>query len=488
MWNSTLMFAGDTSMFGAVVTIHPAGNYNYSTGVQWSVDLPTTVNGVAINGSMSVAAVTPEVVLVRYAATPGTFMELSYGYHITAGFDAKTGALLWGPLNQSLPYLQDVALLTARDGVYVLHNKDTDEAYGYSLTNGQKLWGPVKLPGNAWSTISRAAEIAYDKVIIWDFGGYVNALDMQTGDILWTFEPRTSGYDAPYGIYPLWHFGTQSIADGKLFLSEGSMYNPPVHPAYRLAINLETGTLVWSILSYSGRCPGAIADGYLVSWNSFDSQIYSFGKGPTSTNVVASPKVSTAGSSVLIEGIVLDESPGTKDTDRSARFPNGVAAIADESMSDWMEYVYMQQNKPTNITGVPVKIFITNPDGTTDHIATVTSDSNGLFYHQWAPPQNGVYKITAEFSGSESYYPSSAVAAVAVDPAAAEPIITPTPPTPSESINPTQSPIQTTIAPTPTPAVEPDADNPTDTLLIVGAAVVIIAIVGAAAVLLRKRA
>jgi len=482
MWNSTLMFTSTASMFGAIVTIHPSGNFNYTSGVQWSVDIPTTINGVEIGSAMSVAAVTPEVVLVRYAATPGMFMELSYGYHITAGFDAKTGALLWGPINQSLPYLQDIALLAARDGVYILHNKDTNEAYGYSLTNGQKMWGPVKLPGNAWSSISRAAEIAYDKVFIWDFGGYVNALDLNTGIIEWTLTPRSSGYDAPYGIYPLWHFGTQTIADGKLFLSEGSMYNPPVHPAYRLAISCETGEIIWSILSYSGRCPGAVADGYLLEWNSFDSQLYAFGKGPTITSIEIENDAIAKGESVMIKGTVIDNSPGTKDTDREARFPHGVPAITDACMSDWMEYVYMQQIKPTDITGVEVKLTALCPDGNTYDIGTVTSDANGLYKRLWEPTMEGEYTIIATFDGSESYYPSSSETAIGVTAAQAAP-------TPTSTIEPTVTPIQPTESAVITPSVMPPTDQgiTTETLLIIGAAIIVIVVIAAAVLLLKKR-
>jgi hypothetical protein len=412
------------------------------------------------------------------------FQEMGYGYQITAGFDAKTGQLLWGPLNQSMPYLQDIALLTARDGVYILHNKDTDEAYGFSLTNGAKLWGPVKLPGNAWSTISRDAEIAYGKVLIWDFGGYVNALDPQTGQILWTFEPRSSGYDAPYGIYPLWHFGTQTICDGKLFLSEGSMYNPPIHPAYRLAINITDGSLVWSILSYSGRIPAAHADGYMVEWNSFDAQIYTFGRGPTATTISVSPKVSTEGSSILIEGRVTDESAGTKTSDRIARFPDGVPAIADECMSAWMEYVYMQQSKPADASGVPVYLTAIDPNGNTQDIGIATSSANGNYAISWTPPVPGLYTIMSSFCGSESYWGSEAETAFVVsDAPAASPT---TAPTVAPTTAPTSAP---TVAPTVSPSVvpEPEAAPSTDIYVIAAAAVVIIVVVAVAAVILKKR-
>ena len=420
LWNSTKAMAYPNGFTGYYAsTIRPSGTINFTAGNEWSVEVPA---------GMSIGRVTQEVILMRNSPTP-PFIGLNPGYQETAGYDAKTGAKLWGPLNQTLPKDRDISVLAGRDGYYVLHDKDLNQAWGYSLTNGQQVWGPVDLPGNAWSHISRAADIAYDKIYIWDFGGYVNALDLETGEIEWTFTRGSSGYDAPYGTYPLWHFGTHSIADGKLFLSEGSMYNPPLHPgAQRLAIDCETGELVWSILSYSGRCPGAIADGMLVEWNSYDNQIYTFGKGPTKTMVSAMPKVTLEGESVLIEGMVIDKSPGTNNPDREARFPNGVPAIADENMSVWMEYVYMQQPKPADATGVEVTLSVLDPNNNKYEIGMTTSDANGMYKLKFVPPVSGEYSIMAEFLGSESYYGSMGQTAILVDPA---PIIPPEPtPTP----------------------------------------------------------
>jgi len=435
-WSATNCFMSNN---WARETYRPSGSYDWSAGVVWSKPIPSTYNGVPI--SLSIAAATPEVILLRYAPGPGMFVSTSFGWQITCGVDAATGALLWGPINQTIPYLQDISLLAARDGVYVLGNKDTHEVYGYSLKNGQQLWGPVKLPGNAWSVISWDAEIAYGKVIVWDYGGYVNALDKDTGKLLWSFNTGSSAYDTPYGTYVLWQFGTQSIADGKIFLSEGSMYNPPLHPAWRLAIDVETGQLVWKILSYSGRCPGAVADGFLVEWNSFDNQIYCFGKGPSRTIVEAKPAVTQVGEAVLIEGKVLDNSPGAKQHGIIERFQDGLPAVADEDMSPWMEYVYMQQIKPDVVGGVNVELYAIDETGQATYIDTVCTDplNGGIFRLLWTPPKQGTYIISAVFRGTESYYSSNAQTTIGVT---AAPPAAPTPATPeqvSEEVKPLHS-------------------------------------------------
>ncbi len=407
LWNSTkLMMSASFDQ----ITIRPMGTYDWASGVEWSVPLPTELNGIPI--SLMISARTPEVILLRQQPSPGMFVELSYGYQIAAGYDTKTGDLLWGPINQTIPYLQDVALVAAGDGVYVLHNKDTNEAYGYSLENGTNLWGPVKLQGTAWSHLARSADIAYGMVYIWDLGGYMNALNLTTGEIEWTFTRGSAGYDTPYGVYPIWY--NDAIADGKIFLSEGTMYDPPLHPARTIAVNCTDGTLVWDILSYSGRVPIAIADGYAVQWNSFDCQIYTFGKGQTKTTVEAPLTAVPLGSSVIIRGTVTDESPGTKDSNRKARFPNGVPAVSDESMSEWMEYVYMQQECPEYVTGVEVKLETLDPNGNFYEIDTVTSDASGFYSCMWEPPVPGEYLIIATFEGSDSYYGSYTTTSIGV--------------------------------------------------------------------------
>jgi len=406
MWNSTKMLG-----------TRPSGTYNFENGIEWSVPLPTQLNGISI--SLSIAARTQDVILLRQTPSPIMWQEATLGYQITAGYDAKTGALLWGPINQTIPALQDVALVGAGEGYYVLHNKDTDEAYGYSLTDGSFKWGPVQLEGNAWSTIGRGGAIAYGKVYIWDIGGYCNAIDLATGEVAWTFTRGSAGYDTPYGIYPLFHYSMHSIADGKLFLAEGHLYTPPLHPARRVAINCTDGSLVWSIMSFSSRSPAPIADGYLLEWNSFDNKIYTFGKGPTELTVTASPKVSTANGRVLIEGTITDISAGAEQDGVIERFPNGLPAVADEDMREWMEYVYMQQAKPDDITGVPVKLAYQLPDGSWKDIDQVISDEYGNFGFQWTPPGEGTYVVKAFFLGSESYWGTSETTYLTVGPAAA---------------------------------------------------------------------
>jgi hypothetical protein len=132
----------------------------------------------------------------------------------------------------------------------------------------------------------------------------------------------------------------------------------------------------------------------------------------------ASPKVSLYGSSVLIEGTVTDISAGLSQNEQVARFPNGVAVVSDESMTPWMEYVYMDQPRPTNASGVKVSIDVIDANNNYRNIGEATSDLNGCFSYEWQPDIPGKYTVIASFAGTQSYWPSHAETSFAVDEAA----------------------------------------------------------------------
>jgi signal transduction histidine kinase len=84
-----------------------------------------------------------------------------------------------------------------------------------------------------------------------------------------------------------------------------------------------------------------------------------------------------------------------------------------------MEYVYMQQPKPNNATGVEVVIDVMDANGNYRNIGTTISDDSGFFTYTWTPDISGDYVVYASFCGSESYYGTSAETSFyASDPAA----------------------------------------------------------------------
>ena len=78
-----------------------------------------------------------------------------------------------------------------------------------------------------------------------------------------------------------------------------------------------------------------------------------------------------------------------------------------------------------NATGVSVTLTVMDANGNIRPIGTTTSDASGFYSFQWTPDIHGKYTVYASFDGSNSYWPSQAETAFAVDPAA--PTATPSP-------------------------------------------------------------
>jgi hypothetical protein len=436
----------------------------WNLGIEWSVPMTTKMtasNGtvVDINAAYAESAgVSSPLAISKIADTiivnniPGPTIAFNQpGYIISEGYSLSTGQLLWGPLNQTQNPFSYISLSTAGEGVYSIYTQETMKWSSYSTTTGQQLWGPVSGPTNAWSYYAVSSLIAYGRLYTADLGGILNAYDLQTGKLNWTWNTGSSGYETPYGIWPLLH--VDAGADGKIYVIGGHMYSPPLfHGAKLYCINATSGELLWSVYDFptTNSASAALADGYLVEPNAYDNQIYCFGKGPSATTVEAPLTAITAGDSVVIQGTVTDQSAGAK----------GTPAIADDSMSAWMEYLYMQQPMPTNATGVEVTIDAVDPNNNFIHIGTATSDTSGLYSHAWKTPNvPGKYTLIATFMGSESYYASYKETAMVVTEAPAPP------------------------APTPTPLVLP----PYETYMTVAVVVLLIAIAIAVILILRKK-
>ena len=179
-----------------------------------------------------------------------------------------------------------------------------------------------------------------------------------------------------------------------------------------------------------------IADGYIVTLNLYDNQIYCYGKGPSETTVTAPDTGMLLGSNVMIRGTVTDQSAGAA----------GTPAMSDEDMSVWMEYMYMQQPMPEDAQGVKVKLTAIDPNGNYQDIGYATTDAAGNFGKSWVPPVPGDYHITATFEGSASYGSSYDTTYFTVDqaPTAAQPMEPESAATEYEPTEPSEAPVITT--------------------------------------------
>jgi outer membrane protein assembly factor BamB len=335
------------------------------------------------------------------------------------------GQILW---TKSLPVAPDneTRQIIAVDNVartIVTEDKETDVLTGFSLADGSQLWQTQSLIVE-WDTVRRDTLTAYGNLYVAGYDGIAYCYNDKNGNLLWTYgnggegNSTYAGLETPYGHWPIF---IDVIADGNVYI--GSTEHSPNNPWYKngeyRCINATTGAEIWTMTGWgTGMYVGQydiVADGYFLYLNQYDDQIYSVGKGPSQTTVQAGPSVTTLGSSVLVQGFVTDISDGTKQSQQAARFPNGVPAVSDASQGTWMEYVYMQKPRPTNVTGVPVSISVVDANGNYRTIGNVTSDSNGFYSLNWKPDIAGKYTVYAAFTGSESYWPSNAETAFAVD-------------------------------------------------------------------------
>jgi hypothetical protein len=280
--------------------------------------------------------------------------------------------------------------------------------------------------------------VTYGNLYFAGYGGIVYCYDVKDGNLKWTYgnggpgNSTFSGLETAWGTYPMF---VDVIADGKLYLS--TTEHSPDSPYYKdtryRCINATTGEEIWTLMGWgTGMDAGCdvIADGFFVFLNCYDMQVYCVGKGPSATTVSTQNDVTILGNKVLVKGNVLDIAAGTKQNEQAARFPYGVPAVSDGNMTAWMEYVYMQKPRPTDVTGVEVVLTVYDPNGNTYEVGTTTTDADGNFKCVFDPEVPGEYTIVASFAGSESYWPSHASTALFVDEpvATAEPTPTPAPP------------------------------------------------------------
>jgi len=416
LWNSTLCVQGGSSgslragTNSAQWRPEAGSTLNWLEGIQWNV----TTNSYP---GQHIDRIDSGVLL---ATTGSHFIQTSTQMEI--GYSMTTGQELWAEERTLFEGATDFGLLgAAAKGVYTEFHSSTMQWYGYSINTGEKVWGPSKPYTNAWDSIADndvTAQSAYGILYSQSIAG-IHALNITTGERLFDYYAESSGVDFPgFNTYPFECNMLYSIADGKVIASTGNSHGNPLYRGARLYVfDAFSGETVWSVNGYYQQSL-PVADGYLIGFNLYDNQLYCFGKGQTSTTVSASPEVSVHGSSILIKGTVLDQSSGAA----------GTAAIADEYQSPWMEYLYMQQPKPTNVTGVPVSIDVLDANGNYRNIGNATSDATGLYSFAWEPDIPGKYTVIATFAGSESYWSSMAETAFNVEEApAATPAPTPGP-------------------------------------------------------------
>jgi len=324
----------------------------------------------------------------------------------------KTGTELWNKTIDETGMMNFVAdhgkvAFVPRGSMYCL---------AFNLQDGSLAWKSelVDYPWGQWLSYYGACS-AYGLLYELGYDG-IYAFNWTNGKIVWKYEaPAAFPYESPYvgetgqTVYPC---VGGLIADGKLYAynTEHTVTQPITRGWGLHCINATTGEGIWNITGVA--TPGAVADGYLAAGSLQDGSMYVFGKGKSATTVSAPQTSVPKGTTVLIQGAVLDMSPAQP----------GTPCVSKESMATYMEYLHMQKPIPDGyvVTGVPVTLLAIGSDSTVIDIGTVKSDLGG-FRCEWIPPDEDLYTITASFMGDDSYGSSWAATALSVGPAPEEP-------------------------------------------------------------------
>jgi len=468
LWNSSRVVSSE----GSWLRFGQGSVMNATNGIEWTKDIPSGLEGAIHHVRYGQIVVGAENQRSAIADDPTSF----WAFSLEPGDE---GDLIFNvewdlPRDNVTIHLTQISV---EEDVFVVYLRETREFYGFSLSTGAELWGPTPrqsyLDSYGFASMNDWEFIYDGKLISGNVGGIVYAYDVQTGNPLWTFE-NTDPYSEILWSNN-WPIRKAFICNDVLVIShdEHSPIDPLPRGAPTVAVDLNTGEQVWSVNIRGTQWGGTpvIGDSIIAAYNTYDNRIYAIGKGPSAITVDAPLTGVTTGSNVVIRGMVTDISPGTNDYSIAARFPNGVPVMSDTDMNEWMQYVYMQFEQPTDVMGVQVTVEAVDPNGNYQNLGTITTDINGAYSLMWAPEIDGKYDIYVTFAGTEAYYGSSASTAMPVDPA----------PTPAAPIEPEQP----TNPETPVDTEEPAAFITTEVAII--AAVAVAAVIGVAAYWFLKR-
>ena len=391
----------DLSKLTDTVVYSQVNTNDWARGVVWNVSImqddQVSIGDNNFQGVKSFPYDEAGVVIVRSRNAMQTM----------AGYDMETGAFLWKNNATVLNIdVRDEGIATSSAGPMIMADGASNNFVAYNVKTGQEIWRAPsgELP---WGMLPAYTFVHNNGVtFMGSYDGHVYAYNITDGKQIWKSDYVGAEDESIYNNQPF--NGAAIGADGILYYSTATTYSlmPRTRFHELIAINETTGQFLWRLPI--GMNPTAIADGYLIATDSENGMQYSIGKGQTQTTITAPLTTTTTGTSILIQGSVLDLSPGAPNT----------PAISDTDMDEWMDYLYGQNasliNSPPMPHGVDVRLTAVDSNGNQIDIGTVTSDSSGLYKVMWTPDTEGEYTIYATFDGSNSYWGSYATTALGV--------------------------------------------------------------------------
>jgi outer membrane protein assembly factor BamB len=378
---------------------------NWLTGIEWNVstidptlDIYKGEVNVGDNGFYGIRA-------FPFPAANVIVLRTHNAMKIMEGWDYTTGKRLWRNTNT----VADIGVNDADggpNGPIILLDGATQSFVAYDVKTGQEMW-KSKMGDLPWGMVPNYCYAIHNSTFYHgSYDGHVYAVDLATGKRLWQSDYTGDEPESLYGHQP---FNGRAVgADGVLFFSTDTVYQLMPRTRFHVlaAIDESTGKFLWKLPI--GAKPRSIAYGYLVATDGENGIQYCIGKGKTATSITAPLTTVPSGNAVLIQGTIMDMSPGKPNT----------PAVSDANMDEWMDYLYGQNatllNNPPKPDGVTVRLSAKAADGSIVDIGTVTSDSGGMYKKTWTPPVEGEYTVYATFDGSNSYWGSYAQTALSI--------------------------------------------------------------------------
>jgi len=427
-----------TGLAGTTYQGQPASYYLTPTGLagyMWNASIPTGLTGSVISvlddriigGNSSSAGVTLWAVSID-PCNPG---HLLFKKTWDAPKDWSEGSVTvaWQATSDK-----------SKDGIIVFSTKETRQNFAFSTETGNYLWTTSSheyldfyTMGLGGGSARSVAQIYDGKFYSAGYAGTLYCYDTSTGSLLWKYVANNlEAFGSSFSQWPLY---PMFIANGMIYVihTEHSGYEQSLPPgAPMLCLNATDGDVIWRADglirgTHWGGYP-IIGDSIITALNTYDLKIYAIGRGPSAVTIEAPMTGVTVGSNIVLRGSVLDISPGAEQDETKLRFPNGVPAVSDDNMTEWMRYVYQQTNKPLNVKGVEISLYVIDANENYRSIGTTVTDETGFFSYVWNPDISGKYTVYAKFEGSNSYYPSQATTAFVADETEATPSPTETPP------------------------------------------------------------
>jgi hypothetical protein len=370
-------------------------NNNWQTGMTWKVPMPKPLSYLA----PSIFAVSDDL----------SVLVISNRNQYWA-YDATTGASLW---NLTLTYQVNTneEIPLARVDDFIVLDPTACAWKCYSIKTAALLLTTPRVASSPWATtwtVYNSETNDLNNLYLACPDGSMRAYSLTDGQLLWTSTAIPSTEYANNAV-PL-VMGGLVMVDGKLYVYAGYSIGYQINPVPRFAtlicINATNGDTIYTL--NGGVAPSAAANGYLIGSSVYDGNLYCVGKGQTSTTVTIQNNVITNHATTLITGNILDQSPAQPNT----------PAVADASMSEWMDYLHMQNstllNNPPTPEGVPITLTAVDPNGNIITVGTTTTDSEGNYAINFVPESTGMYTIKATFDGTNAYYESHSEAHLSV--------------------------------------------------------------------------